>query len=115
MRTVLVCGGRCYNDRLFVYNTLNDIHKNEPIGILIQGGANGADLLASDWANQEEIDCIRVPAKWSKEGRGAGPRRNERMLKKYDPDLVVAFPGGKGTKNMIRLAEENNTPVMRLH
>jgi hypothetical protein len=38
------------------------------------------------------------------DGRAAGPRRNQRMLEDFRPDLVVAFPGGRGTAYMVRRA-----------
>jgi hypothetical protein len=31
-------------------------------------------------------------------------RRNQQMLDEGRPDLVVAFPGGAGTANMVKLA-----------
>jgi hypothetical protein len=34
----------------------------------------------------------------------SGPLRNQRMLDEGKPDLVVAFPGGGGTKDMVRRA-----------
>jgi hypothetical protein len=50
-------------------------------------------------------------AQWKKHGRAAGPIRNQRMLDKGKPDLVVAFPGGRGTADMIRRAERAGVPV----
>jgi len=35
------------------------------------------------------------------------------MLDKGQPDLVLAFPGGNGTADMIRRAEAANIPVKR--
>ena len=37
-------------------------------------------------------------------GKKAGPLRNQRMLDEGKPDLVVAFPGGGGTKDTVRRA-----------
>ena len=36
--------------------------------------------------------------------RMGGPLRNQRMLHEGKPDLVVVFPGGGGTKDMVRRA-----------
>src|SRR5262249_16770583 len=41
---------------------------------------------------------------WDELGKKAGPLRNQRMLDEGKPDLVVAFPGGGGTKDMVRRA-----------
>lgn len=39
-----------------------------------------------------------------------GPKRNRKMLE-LKPDGVVAFPGGRGTMDMIRAATEAGVPV----
>jgi hypothetical protein len=104
---VLVCGGRDFVDMGFVNRILDN---TEDITVLIAGGAHGADSLAAAWALKNEIPHVIIPAKWSSEGKAAGAIRNRKMIKLL-PDLVVAFPGGSGTKDMIRVARENNVPV----
>jgi len=51
------------------------------------------------------------PADWSRHGKSAGPIRNRQMLIEGRPDIVVAFPGGKGTANMIKQAVEAGVKV----
>jgi hypothetical protein len=112
---VLVCGGRAYDDSKVVFDALDDINRERgPIAMLIQGGARewsrkwsryvGADWLALEWSLAREIESVTVPAKWRELGRRAGPIRNERMAHGWLPDLVVAFPGGTGTANMMDIA-----------
>ena len=46
-------------------------------------------------------------AKWDelgRNGRKAGPIRNQQMLDEGRPSLVVAFPGGRGMADMVRRA-----------
>lgn len=105
-RKVLVCGGRNYGDRRKVYSILDALHLESGIGKLVTGGANGADLLATDWAAMRSVPYVKYPADWETHGRAAGPIRNREMLEKEHPDLVVAFPGGRGTASMIRLSHE---------
>lgn len=45
------------------------------------------------------------------EGKAAGPIRNQRMLDDGKPDRVLAFPGGRGTANMVKLAKAAGVPV----
>ena len=40
--------------------------------------------------------------------------RNQQMLAKSRPELVVAFPGGKGTTNMIGLANKAGIKVREI-
>ena len=53
------------------------------------------------------------PADWKQYGRGAGPIRNREMLQYSEPDIVVAFPGGAGTADMIRAARTAGYPVVQ--
>lgn len=105
---ILVCGGRNYANREFVFSTLNTIHASYEGGItcVVHGDAAGADSIADEWAREESIRRLPYPANWKKNGKAAGPIRNGRMLAE-NPDiaLVVAFPGGTGTEDMIRKAE----------
>jgi hypothetical protein len=75
---------------------------------IIEGGASGADRLAYEWAERRgDIGVIEVPADWSK-GKGAGHARNSIMLtmlqRSDEAKAVIAFPGGAGTANMVKIA-----------
>ena len=59
---VLVCGGRNYANRTRLTAVLEDIHYDYGIDSIIEGGATGADKLASQWANERGISVITVPA-----------------------------------------------------
>ncbi|GGD30599.1 hypothetical protein GCM10011335_37050 [Aureimonas glaciei] len=78
---------------------------------LLSGGAPGADTLAWDWGWDRNFHCERMFADWKKHGRAAGPIRNQRMIDEWKPTLVIAFPGGRGTADMIRRAEAAGIPV----
>lgn len=103
---VLVCGGRDFEDFEAVDYVLEYFHtKVEPISLIIQGGATGADSLAKDWAHMNYIPCLEHPANWPKYNKPAGMIRNKEMLK-WGPEMVIAFPGGKGTAGMVKLAKQ---------
>ena len=103
---VLVCGGRNYSDRLFLFDVLDRIHARCPITTIIEGGATGADRIARSWANKNHIEVFTYPANWELHGHRAGPVRNAKMLREGRPDLVVAFKGGRGTTHMVSIAGE---------
>ncbi len=98
---LLVCGGRTYDDAKAVYRSLDTLNPD----VVIHGGANGADTLADNWAedNGKEIEVFE--ADWDRHGRAAGPIRNQAMLDEGRPDAVLAFPGGPGTEDMIARAK----------
>ena len=90
---VLVCGGRGYHDRQTVFRILDEISETCDPVYVIHGGASGADAYADLWALRRRQPCARYPANWNRYGKAAGPIRNEWMLNRGRPDLVVAFPG----------------------
>lgn len=110
---VLVCGGRNFYD----YNLLDSVMKKinmlvpHDTLIVIQGGATGADALARQWCETNHIAYDNYPADWRKYGNAAGPIRNQKMLDKGAPSLVVAFAGGKGTADMVQRARQAGIPV----
>lgn len=118
---ILVCGGRDFNNKALLYRALdaitprtvpdqygNDMPRDVTI---IHGAARGADSLADDWAVTNWCAVDEYRANWAKHGRAAGPIRNAQMLKEGKPDLVVAFPGGPGTDNMIRISRKAGIEV----
>lgn len=111
---VLVCGGRDYGDRDQLFRVLDAAHLANPIVCLIHGAARGADQLAGDWALDRDVLCTGYAADWERDGRAAGPIRNQKMLDTGKPDMVIAFPGGRGTADMIRKAEAAGVPVVRV-
>jgi hypothetical protein len=111
---VLVCGGRDFAGRNLLAATLDQLHAGNGFSLVIAGGARGADTLAQEWAEARGIPCTVYRADWEGLGRKAGPIRNERMLAEGKPELVVAFPGGRGTAHMVRIAREAGVEVIEV-
>lgn len=103
---ILVCGGRDYADRDFLFQYLDELRAEKPIRQLIHGAARGADRLAAQWAKSRGVPTRAFPADWNRYGKSAGYRRNEQMLRDGKPDLVIGFPGGKGTAMMLDIARK---------
>ena len=110
---ILVCGGRDFADKAAITNYLFRLDDERKITSIIHGGATGADTLAGKTAQLLQVPCTVYRANWKRDGKAAGPIRNQRMLDEGKPDLVVAFPGGRGTADMIRRAETQGVPVER--
>lgn len=109
---VLACGGRDYHDRRAVFKTLDRLHAKKPITLLIAGDARGADSLALEWAYERRVPRRRFEADWKGQGRAAGFLRNATMLREGRPNLVVAFPGGAGTRDMTHRARFAGVPIV---
>lgn len=103
---VLVCGGRDFDDRERLEAALRLLHKANGFSLLIQGGAKGADTMAREWAAKENIATLTFNPDWEAHGKAAGAIRNQQMIDEGMPSLVVAFPGGKGTEDMLNRARK---------
>ena len=104
---VRICGGRAYTDRAELYAELDRLHAEYVFTTIIAGGAGGVDALALEWAQAHGIATQAFTAEWGTFGRTrrAGPLRNARVLAESRPDIVVAFPGGRDTANMVKQAK----------
>jgi len=111
MESVLVCGGRNYQDQALVFGALDMENEINGIGRIIQGGANGADRIARLWCNSRKVRYDNYPPDWGRFGKGAGPKRNQQMLDEGQPTKVFAFPGDRGTSDMVRRARSAGIPV----
>lgn len=100
---VLVCGGREYKRIVRLFSVLDQFHARWPITELRHGAARGADEMAGWWADLNDITPTPFPADWSR-GKKAGFERNASMIADGLVDAVVAFPGGVGSRMMVRLA-----------
>ena len=110
MRTdhrLLVCGGRDYKDYSRLYAVLDRAlnHYADRL-IIIHGAADGADLMAENWAKQRQVEYRGYPARWFTFKNAAGIIRNKHMRDHSQPHSCVAFPGGTGTLNMCTLMRE---------
>ena len=116
---VLVTGGRDYLGGQAVFSRLATC-RQEAVRtglklMVIHGDCpTGADHWAALWCRREGIDERRYPAQWNLHGRSAGPRRNQRMLDEEQPDLVLVFPGGRGTADLVRRAATAGVLVAHL-
>jgi len=112
---VLVTGGRDFTDFQSVSLMLSrmDLINLPPITELCHGGARGADTLCGAWAKGHGIPVTVMKPDWNKHGKAAGVLRNQDMLDQFKPDALVAFPGGRGTADMVRRAESAGVPVYR--
>lgn len=88
---------------------------------IVSGGADGVDQHAKRWA--ERYECEYTPFdpsrpektmtnySWERDGKKAGPLRNEEMAE-YADELVAVWDGvSPGTRDMIERALDNSLNV----
>ena len=114
---VLVTGGRDYANEYEECEALDRLLEaaegRHLRMVVIQGGASGADAIARQWAWNNNVRLVNERANWAIDGKGAGPRRNQRMIDRHTPDLCLALPGGTGTADMVERCVKARIPVLR--
>lgn len=115
MKKIIVAGPRDYYDKEYIYQILDKylnqlyISKTEDVEI-VEGGARGVDSIAKDYAKEYKLQHKQFPADWDRNGRSAGPIRNQRMAE-YADVLIAFYNGSRGTSNMIKQAMEYGLTV----
>ena len=107
---LIVCGTRTFNDRRLLFRTLDKLTAklNKVKLVIFSGHAKGADTLAEEWADENDVRCFTFPADWARKGASAGPIRNEKMaIEAGSKGVCVAFWDGRssGTDCMIDIAK----------
>jgi len=75
----------------------------------------GADLFTREWCQKHGTGYTVHVADWDRHGRAAGPRRNAEMIRCAVNEgalFLLAFPGGRGTKNCTMSAIRAGLAVM---
>jgi hypothetical protein len=105
---VAVIGSRSFND----YERLKDTLSKIDVSLLVSGGANGADKLGEQYANENNIPTKIFLPDWEKHGKAAGFLRNTDIIN--EAELVVAFwdQQSNGTRDSIQKAEKQGKKVM---
>jgi hypothetical protein len=112
---IVVTGGRHFghtpSERAFIFAALDALHRKRHIARLAEGGARGVDRVCREWAELSHVEHICYPADWDLHRRAAGAIRNRLMYDTEMSDLLVAFPGGSGTADMVSYARRRECKV----
>ena len=114
--TWLICGSRDFTDQEMFNSAMGDLVqlKGMPSKV-IHGGYRGADTMADEWGKRHALEVHAEKADWDTHGPAAGPIRNQTMLDEFSPTLVVAFPGSRGTADMITKARAAGVDVAEIY
>lgn len=108
---IIVTGGRDYLYASHIFKVLNEL---KPDHVVHGDCRTGADCIATEWCRKYGVPFTGYPAHWSRYKRGAGPKRNGMMIHCSEADVVVAFPGGKGTNDCVKQAKAFGMKIMDL-
>lgn len=89
---LLVTGSRLWKSKASIKAAIEKLGPD----LVIQGGCDGADLLAFESCLDLQIPCLTIPAKWKQQGKPAGVIRNSTMLTWMSAGMVaLKREGGK--------------------
>ena len=107
-RRVGVTGGRDFTNEAMARRALEILKDGD---IVVHGAARGADTLFAELATSAGYATEPHPADWGQHGKAAGPIRNQEMLKS-GLDILIAFPGGRGTSHMTNICSEAGVAIV---
>jgi hypothetical protein len=104
-------GGAECNDHTRIWEALDKIHAKHPDMVLLHGGSpKGAERIAACWADHRKVPQVVFKPDWTREGRAAPFKRNDRLLEVL-PIGVVVFPGSGISANLADKAKKLRIPV----
>lgn len=107
---LVVAGSRDFADYDLLRREVDKLLSGRTNVTIVSGTARGADRLGEQYAAEHGMKIERFPAEWAKYHQGAGPVRNEKMVKSADAVIVFWDRESSGTKNIIECARKENVP-----
>ena len=105
-------GGTDYADHKRIWAVLDKVHAKHPDMVLLHGGTpKGAEKAAACWANNRKVPQVAFKPDWTRDGKAAPFKRNDRMLD-IVPVGVIVFPGSGITGNLADKAKKLGIPVL---
>ena len=108
---LLICGGRHFDNAARIEAELSALHVASFISVIIHGGLPGIGGAAEAWARRNKVHVIRYPANFSL-GKSGDATRDEFMLADSRAEMLLVFPGGRRTAELLREARRKLVPVM---
>ena len=105
-------GGVDFTDHKRIWAVLDKVLAKHPGMVLIHGGTpKGAEKAAACWADKRGVTQIAFKPDWTRDGKAAPFKRNDRMLD-IVPAGVIVFPGSGITGNLADKAKKLGIPVL---
>ena len=106
-------GGTDCNDHTRIWDALDKIRAKHPDMVLLHGGSpRGAERIAACWADSRKVPQVVFKPDWTRDGRAAPFKRNDRLLDAL-PIGAVVFPGSGISANLADKAKKLGIPVWR--
>ncbi len=105
-------GGLDCNDHAAIWATLDKVLAKHPGMVLLHGGSpKGAERIAACWASSRKVTDVAFKPEWTRDGKAAPFKRNDRLLEVMPIGLVV-FAGSGITDNLADKAKKLGIPLV---
>jgi len=109
---VIIAGSRDFSDKKYLFNKLDEIRKSYNINEIVSGTAKGADSIGEQYAFENNIKLLEMPADWRLYGKSAGMKRNREMADYADMAIIFWDGSSPGTRNMIDIMKKRKKPCI---
>jgi hypothetical protein len=105
-KRIAFTGGADCNDVDAIWAALDKARAKYPDMVLLHGGSpKGAERIAACWADNRKVPQVVFKPDWTRDGRAAPFKRNDRLLEAL-PIGVVVFPGSGISANLADKAKK---------
>lgn len=111
---LIVAGGRDFNDAALLYESLDNIIRDELSQYnvsIVSGMAVGADKIGYEYARSRKLKVYAKPANWKTYGKMAGFIRNAEMASISEGLIAFWDQKSPGTKNIIDIMVKQEKDV----
>jgi hypothetical protein len=92
--------GAALYQRRFMLRLLDELHRRHGIGRIVHGDQLGAPQYAAKWAADNGVATTAIKLSKEIKRRKARAEQNAAIIAE-NPDIAIAFPGGRGTNNFV--------------
>lgn len=112
---VIVCGSLYYPDKALVWEHLSRLNEQRgPFALLCSEPVTGVAELARSWAKENDVPSHNAFGNPDKFGAAADRIRRTHMIASVQPNLVIAFPGGPETTDLVTKARAAGIEVIEI-
>ena len=98
---IAVVGSREFSQPNLVIAKLEELWAKRQDLTIVSGGADGPDKIAEDWARSKGIPVEIFPADWASDPRGAGIKRNAKIIEASEGLMAFWDSTSAGTLDSI--------------
>lgn len=109
-----VCGFANRSDRYCIFKTLNSLKNKFHTFRIIYESESIVGRISGEWGRENRIVSISERASWFRYGPSARAFRNEHILNKYSPFLIVSFGDNKKSPDLLVRAKRNNINIFEI-